>query len=96
MAQKKPTVYEFVPKLGQLRDDVLFGDVWEHPDLSKRDRSCACGSVGGRRAGSFIATEREMPARSRFLTAERVRSWSKSPGRPESLHAAELEEILGR
>jgi 4-carboxymuconolactone decarboxylase len=39
MAQKKPTVYEFVPKLGQLRDDVLFGDVWEHPDLSKRDRS---------------------------------------------------------
>jgi len=39
MAQKKPTVYEFIPKLGQLRDDVLFGDVWEHPDLSKRDRS---------------------------------------------------------
>src|ERR1051326_799853 len=39
MAQKKPTVYEFVPTLGQLRDDVLFGDVWEHPDLSKRDRS---------------------------------------------------------
>ncbi len=39
MAQKKPTVYEFIPKLGQLRDDVLFGDVWEHSDLSKRDRS---------------------------------------------------------
>src|SRR5215217_4701821 len=39
MAQKKPTVYEFIPKLGQLRDDVLFGDVWEHPDLGKRDRS---------------------------------------------------------
>ena len=39
MAAKKPTVYEFIPKLGQLRDDVLFGDVWEHPDLSKRDRS---------------------------------------------------------
>ena len=37
-AQKKPTVYEFIRKLGQLRDDVLFGDVWEHPDLSKRDR----------------------------------------------------------
>src|SRR5262249_60160340 len=39
MAQKKPTVYVFIPKLGQLRDDVLFGDVWEHPALSKRDRS---------------------------------------------------------
>ena len=39
MAKGKQTVYEFIPKLGQLRDDVLFGDVWESPDLSKRDRS---------------------------------------------------------
>ena len=39
MAEKTPTVYEFIPKLGQLRNDVLFVDVWEHPDLSKRDRS---------------------------------------------------------
>jgi 4-carboxymuconolactone decarboxylase len=38
MSQNTPTVYEFIPKLGQLRDDVLFGEVWEHPDLSKRDR----------------------------------------------------------
>jgi 4-carboxymuconolactone decarboxylase len=45
MAQKKPTVYEFIPKLGQLRDDVLFGDVWEHPDLSKRDRSLVTVAV---------------------------------------------------
>ncbi len=35
----KQTPYEFIPKLGQLRDDVLFGDVWEQTDLSKRDRS---------------------------------------------------------
>ena len=42
---KKPTVYEFIPKLGQLRDDVLFGDVWEHPDLSKRDRSLVTCAV---------------------------------------------------
>jgi 4-carboxymuconolactone decarboxylase len=27
------------PKLMQLTDDVLFGDVWERPQLSKRDRS---------------------------------------------------------
>ncbi len=27
------------PKLVQLTDDVLFGDVWERPQLSKRDRS---------------------------------------------------------
>jgi 4-carboxymuconolactone decarboxylase len=28
-----------VPKLAQLGRDVLFGDVWERPELSKRDRS---------------------------------------------------------
>ena len=45
MAKAKQTVYEFIPKLGQLRDDVLFGDVWEHPDLNKRDRSLATVAV---------------------------------------------------
>lgn len=40
MSEKKPTnPYELIPKLGELRDDVLFGDVWEQTDLSKRDRS---------------------------------------------------------
>ena len=41
MAKTKPTVYEFIPKLGKLRDETLFGDVWEDPALSKRDRSLA-------------------------------------------------------
>lgn len=27
------------PKLAEITDDVLFGDVWERPGLSKRDRS---------------------------------------------------------
>jgi len=27
------------PKLAELTDEVLFGDVWERPGLSKRDRS---------------------------------------------------------
>lgn len=26
-------------KLAQLTDDVLFGDIWQRPELSKRDRS---------------------------------------------------------
>jgi 4-carboxymuconolactone decarboxylase len=39
MAEARSAIYDFFPKLGQLRDDVLFGDVWEQPDLSKRDRS---------------------------------------------------------
>ncbi len=29
----------FIPKLIELTDDVVFGDVWERPGLSKRDRS---------------------------------------------------------
>ena len=30
---------ELAPKLAQVTDEVLFGDVWERPELSKRDRS---------------------------------------------------------
>jgi 4-carboxymuconolactone decarboxylase len=30
---------DFAPKLAQLTDETLFGDVWERPALSKRDRS---------------------------------------------------------
>lgn len=32
-------VGDIAPKLAELTDDVLFGDVWERPGLSKRDRS---------------------------------------------------------
>lgn len=38
-----PTIRERIgdvaPKLAELTEDVLFGDVWERPGLSKRDRS---------------------------------------------------------
>ncbi len=30
---------DFAPKLAELTDDVLFGDVWERTELSKRERS---------------------------------------------------------
>jgi 4-carboxymuconolactone decarboxylase len=30
---------DFAPKLVQLTDDVLFGDVWERAELAPRDRS---------------------------------------------------------
>ena len=36
---KEKTVYDLVPNLERLRDDVLYGDVWEQPELNKRDRS---------------------------------------------------------
>jgi 4-carboxymuconolactone decarboxylase len=31
--------YGAVPRLGELRDSMLYGDVWERPQLSKHDRS---------------------------------------------------------
>jgi 4-carboxymuconolactone decarboxylase len=36
-AQK--AIGDFAPKLVSLTDDVLFGDVWERTELTKRDRS---------------------------------------------------------
>lgn len=41
---KEPSVAQrligdVAPKLAELTDEVLFGDVWERPGLSKRDRS---------------------------------------------------------
>ncbi len=36
-AQK--AIGDFAPKLVDLTEKVLFGDVWERPQLSKRDRS---------------------------------------------------------
>ncbi|MDP7393022.1 MAG: carboxymuconolactone decarboxylase family protein [Alphaproteobacteria bacterium] len=35
----RKTPYELVPQLGRLRDEVVYDDVWERPELSKRDRS---------------------------------------------------------
>ncbi|MEQ1574597.1 MAG: carboxymuconolactone decarboxylase family protein [Vicinamibacterales bacterium] len=32
---------DIAPKLAEITDDILFGDIWERPGLSKRDRSLA-------------------------------------------------------
>jgi 4-carboxymuconolactone decarboxylase len=42
--RKEPTIAQqlmgdFAPRLAELTDDVLFGDVWERTELSPRDRS---------------------------------------------------------
>ena len=47
------TIYEAVPEFGRLRNDVLYGDVWNQPELSKRDRSlvtCAILAALGKNA----------------------------------------------
>ena len=47
--KRRTTVHERIgdiaPKLADLTEDVLFGDVWERPALSKRDRSLATVSA---------------------------------------------------
>ena len=35
----KKLIGDFAPKLAELTDQVLFDDVWERTELSKRDRS---------------------------------------------------------
>lgn len=39
MTTSRSIMAEISPKLAEITSDVLFGDVWERPGLSKRDRS---------------------------------------------------------
>lgn len=52
------------PKLAQLTDDVLYGDVWQRPGLSPRDRSLATVSA-------LIALNRPDQLRSHLTLARR-------------------------
>jgi 4-carboxymuconolactone decarboxylase len=40
-SRARKAIGDVAPKLAELTDDVLFGDIWERPGLSKRDRSLA-------------------------------------------------------
>lgn len=45
-------LYDAIPQLGRLRDEVLYGDVWKQPEMGARDRSlvtCAVLAALGRR-----------------------------------------------
>jgi len=39
MNTPRSIMQEVSPKLAEMTVDVLFGDIWERPELSKRDRS---------------------------------------------------------
>ena len=39
MTNPRSAMQEVAPKLAEITADVLFGDIWERPGLSKRDRS---------------------------------------------------------
>jgi 4-carboxymuconolactone decarboxylase len=64
-AQPRPpqrAIGDFSPKLAELTDNVLYGDVWERPQLSKRDRSLAT-------VAALIALNRPDQLRSHFVRA---------------------------
>ena len=56
------SIGDFAPKLAELTDDVLYGDVWERPQLSKRDRSLVTVSA-------LIALNRPEQLRSHLIRA---------------------------
>ena len=53
---------DFDPKLAELTDNVLYGDVWERPELSKRDRSLVT-------VAALIALNRPEQLRSHLVRA---------------------------
>lgn len=60
---------DFAPKLVQLTDQVLFGDVWERKELSKRDRSLIT-------VAALVALNR--PEQLRFHLPNAVKNGAKS------------------
>ena len=64
-AEPRPSqaaIGDFAPKLAELTDNVLYGDVWERPELSKRDRSLVT-------VAALIALNRPDQLRSHFVRA---------------------------
>jgi len=64
-AQPRPSqraIGDFAPKLADLTDNVLYGDVWERPELSKRDRSLVT-------VAALIASNRPDQVRSHLFKA---------------------------
>jgi 4-carboxymuconolactone decarboxylase len=64
-AKSRPSqgpIGDFAPKLAELTDDVLYGDVWERPELSKRDRSLVT-------VAALIALNRAEQLRSHLIIA---------------------------
>ncbi len=64
-AKSRPSqgaIGDFAPKLAELTDDVLYGDIWERPELSKRDRSLVT-------VAALIALNRPEQLRSHLIKA---------------------------
>ena len=42
-----PGAYDAAPYLGEVRNQYVYGDIWERPGLSARDRSMITGRQSG-------------------------------------------------
>ena len=63
-AAARSALGDFAPKLVQLTDQVLFGDVCERPQLSKRDRSLiTCAALVAMARPSRWASTSPAPSR---------------------------------
>jgi 4-carboxymuconolactone decarboxylase len=65
VAEPRPSqkaIGDFAPKLAEITDDVLYGDIWERPQLSKRDRSIVT-------VAALIAMNRPDQLRSHLIKA---------------------------
>ena len=81
MSTPKNPIADFAPKLVEITDKVLFGDVWERPQLSKRPEPhrlyyARCEGAAGlhaRTPGAVSSASTGRPSR-RTATAFRTRS----------------------
>lgn len=74
---------DVAPKLVQLTDDVLFGDVWERPGLSPRDRSLITVAPRSRRCTGPASCHPTCAWHSRTASLP-TNSWKPSPTWPST------------
>ncbi len=68
------------PKLAQLTDDVLFGDVWKRPGLSPRDRASRQHAAGKARPDLGASQERD-PGSARTRLADSAQAMDRAHSR---------------
>ncbi len=94
-------VGDFAPKLAELTDDVLFGDVWARPELSSRDRSLVTVAALIANGNTEQLSGHLSRARENGLTeselAEAIIHLAFYAGWPRALSAVQVaREVFGR
>ena len=65
---------DFAPKLAEITDNVLYGDIWERPELSKRDRSLVTvAALIALNRPDQLRSHLALPAQRRLVLGERHR-----------------------